>query len=112
MILPRHLLAASCLATLILVGSNLAQTRRSKLKTLAISNNPTINVNDTPGCIDVEDNPSAADGPLTWQIDTSNHNVSDFHIMFTKKSPSQKNERYFDSKRNTLTTIKNPKHDA
>jgi hypothetical protein len=113
----RVVLAVSLVGAFALVGAIVAQTKKSRRVTITLIPSPQIiMVDNSAECVDADDKTAATDGTASdtveWRIDPHSNNVTNFHIIFTKKSPSQGNERYFDKTRNKFTAIKHPKNDG
>jgi hypothetical protein len=107
MITRQALLATAVVGALSLVGGIVAQTKKSV--TITISTTPTVNVSQSAQCVDVDSVAGAPTDTLTWQIASGASGVTNFHIIFPKKSPFQNGQRYFDKDHST-GTLNNPQN--
>jgi hypothetical protein len=71
-----------------------------------------INVDNSAACVGTDDQPAYTNGTVSdtveWKINSNQ--VSDFQVVFTKKSPSQGKERHFDKNKSKFTAITTPKN--
>jgi hypothetical protein len=96
-------LAGALAGALSLGGGIVAQTAKSKSETVTIPVPPPINVNTSDQCVDLENVAGGPTNTVTWQIDPSVSGISNFHIIFAKKTPFARGERYFDKDHSTGT---------
>ena len=103
----------SLFGALALEGVTVSQTEKSKSMTVTFTHvPPNINVGDYPNNACVKRDEVEALGAWgTVHSEIVNFipdaNVSDFHLIFTKKSPdnSTRKERYFDDKKPSFTVV-------
>ena len=101
----------SLFGALALVGEAVSQRAKSKSMTVTFTHvPPDIKVGAKPNnsCVD-RDEVEALGAWGAVHSETVNFipdaNVSEFHLIFTKKSPSDKKERYFDNQKRSFTTV-------
>jgi len=109
----RTLLAAPLVGALLLIGVIVAQTNKSRPLTIKLPPPPqVINVDASSACVDIDQKPAASTDTVEWHIDSSATSVSDFHIIFTKKSPAMSKRRYFDKNNYKTGPLVKPANNA
>lgn len=106
MITRQALLAVTLLGALSLGGGIVAQTKKSV--TITLTTTEVVNVDQSAQCVDDDSAPALPSGTVQWQIASTASGVSNFHIIFTKKSPFQNDQRYFDKNLYQSGPVKSP----
>jgi hypothetical protein len=111
MITRKVLLAVALVGALSLVGGIVAQTNKSKSVTIMIpTGTQTIQVDSSDSCVDEDSQTGTKGDTVVWQINSTATTVSNFHIIFSKKSPFTGDQRYFDKTNNSSTVLKGAKN--
>ena len=98
-------------ALLAIVGLIVAQTKKPKALVETFPTGPqTITVlssNPNNLCVSVDDDskPVGSAYTITWQPGPG---VTNFHIIFPRKSPDQRGKKYFDQTNNGITALNKP----